>query len=82
MKILMTQLSAVSRENEIDLVNISFHWIRFQMVPYSQLRILSNDNHNYDNHKKCRIIKQTQQAFTCSKSTMETPEQCVKSIQS
>ena len=23
----------------------------------------------------------TQQAFTCLKSTMETPEQCVKSVQ-
>ena len=27
-------------------------------------------------------IKITQPAFTCSKSTIETPEQCVKSVQS
>ena len=26
--------------------------------------------------------KVTQQAFTCLKSTIETPEQCVKSVQS
>ena len=36
-------------------------------------------------HKICRDKTQPQYAqlaFTCSKSTMETPEQCVKSVQS
>ena len=27
-------------------------------------------------------IETTQPTFTCSKSTMETPEQCAKSVQS
>ena len=29
-----------------------------------------------------KIYLTVQPAFTCSKSTMETPEQCVKSVQS
>ena len=28
------------------------------------------------------LIDMSQSAFTCSKSTMKTPEQCVKSVQS
>ena len=30
---------------------------------------------------QCPFGNTTQLAFTCSKSTMETPEQCVKSVQ-
>ena len=33
-------------------------------------------------HVKFMVFVEAQLAFTCSKSTMETPEQCVKSVQS
>ena len=36
----------------------------------------------YDIHKLTKQIRSPQPAFICSKKTMETPEQCMKSVQS
>ena len=36
----------------------------------------------YDINKLTKQMKSPQPAFTCSESKMETPEQCVKSVQS
>ena len=36
---------------------------------------------NYLRYNRTKYVQLTQPAFTCSKSTMETPEQCVKFVQ-
>ena len=50
-------------------------------MPLSSYFELNNKIGNFD--ALCQYSPLTTQlSFTCSKSTMETPEQCVKSVQS
>ena len=52
------------------------------MVPFNHFNVFMRNLYGKNTQQNISFTPLSQPAFTCSKSTIETPELCVKSVQS